>query len=57
MDYVLFTDNIADLPVEAIARVETLPRGSAQRVNGAPGQQVFIAFRAIESMAVTTTEN
>ena len=24
---------------------------------GAPGQQVFIAFRAIESMAVTTAEH
>lgn len=32
--------NISDIPVEAIARVETLPRGSAQRVNGATGQRV-----------------
>ncbi|WP_157801221.1 hypothetical protein [Sphingobium sp. LB126] len=33
--------NISDIPVEAIARVETLPRGSAQRVNGAAGQRTY----------------
>jgi len=33
--------NISDIPVEAIARVETLPRGSAQRVNGATGQRAY----------------
>lgn len=34
-------NDIADLPAEAIARIETLPRGSAQRVGGLPGQRVY----------------
>ena len=33
--------NISDIPVEAISRIETLPRGSAQRVNGAAGQRAY----------------
>ncbi len=34
-------DDIADLPVEAIARIEALPRGSAQRVGGTAGQRAY----------------
>lgn len=32
---------ISDLPVEAVARVEELPRGAATRVGGAPGQRAY----------------
>jgi hypothetical protein len=34
-------DDIADLPVEAISRIEALPRGAAQRVGGAAGQRAY----------------
>ncbi|WP_126175184.1 TonB-dependent receptor [Tsuneonella rigui] len=33
--------DVADLPVEAIQRVEALPRGAAQRVGGAAGQRAY----------------
>jgi hypothetical protein len=33
--------DIADLPVEAIAKIETLPRGAAQRIGGAAGQRAY----------------
>jgi hypothetical protein len=48
-------DNISDLPVEAIARVDTLPRGSAQRVNGAAGQRVYniVLRKNVKSATVT----
>lgn len=32
---------IADLPVEAVARVEQMPRGSSSRVGGDPGQRTY----------------
>ena len=35
------SDNISDLPVEAIKRIEALPRGAAQRVGGPPGQRAY----------------
>lgn len=34
-------DEIANLPVEAVVRIEVLPRGSASRANGAPGQRAY----------------
>ena len=34
-------DDIADLPVEAVSRIEALPRGAAQRVGGAAGQRAY----------------
>lgn len=33
--------DVADLPVEAIRRVEQLPRGSAQRIGGSAGQRAY----------------
>jgi hypothetical protein len=33
--------DVADLPVEAIAKIETLPRGAAQRIGGASGQRAY----------------
>jgi hypothetical protein len=33
--------DVADLPVEAIAKIETLPRGAAQRIGGAAGQRAY----------------
>lgn len=32
---------VADLPVEAVSRVEQMPRGSSSRVGGAPGQRTY----------------
>jgi hypothetical protein len=34
-------DDISDLPMEAISRIEALPRGAAQRVGGAAGQRAY----------------
>jgi hypothetical protein len=47
--------NISDIPVEAIARIEALPRGSAQRVNGAPGQRAYnVVLRSSVKSATLT---
>ena len=49
--------NISDIPVEAIARVETLPRGSAQRVNGAAGQRAYniVLRNSVKSVTLTVS--
>jgi hypothetical protein len=40
-------DDIANLPVEAVARVEVLPRGSATQIGGQPGQRAYnVVLRA-----------
>ncbi len=33
--------DIADFPVEAVAKIEALPRGAAQRIGGAAGQRAY----------------
>lgn len=43
----IYTGRIAEITNDYVCLVET---------SGAPGQQVFIAFTAIESMAVNVTE-
>lgn len=50
--------DIADLPPEAIARIETLPRGAAQRVNGAPGQRAYnvVLKRQVRTAIVTASD-
>ena len=50
-------DDIADLPVEAVARIETLPRGSAQRVGGNAGQRAYniVLHPAVRSLALTAS--
>jgi iron complex outermembrane recepter protein len=47
--------DIADFPVEAIARIEQLPRGAAQRVGGAAGQRAYnVVLRpSVESATAT----
>lgn len=49
--------DVADLPVEAIARIEQLPRGSGQRVGGAPGQRAYnIVLRpSVKSLTATVS--
>ncbi|MBO9697544.1 MAG: hypothetical protein J7499_15230 [Sphingopyxis sp.] len=48
-------DDIADLPVEAVARIETLPRGSAQRVGGNAGQRAYnvVLRSSVRSLTLT----
>ena len=50
-------DDIADIPVEAVARIETLPRGSAQRVGGNAGQRAYnIVLRpSVRSLTLTAS--
>jgi hypothetical protein len=50
-------DDIADLPVEAVRRIEALPRGAAQRVGGAAGQRAFnIVLRpSVKSLTATAS--
>lgn len=50
--------DIADLPPEAIARIETLPRGAAQRVNGAAGQRAYnvVLKRQLRTAIVTASD-
>ena len=47
--------DIADLPAEAIARVEALPRGAAQRIGGGPGQRAYnvVLKRDVKSATLT----
>jgi hypothetical protein len=33
--------DVADLPVEAVAKIEALPRGAAQRIGGGAGQRAY----------------
>ncbi|MGN3974977.1 hypothetical protein [Tsuneonella sp. SYSU-LHT278] len=50
--------DISDLPPEAIQRIETLPRGAAQRVNGAPGQRAYnvVLKRQLRTAVVTASD-
>jgi len=50
--------DIADLPPEAIARIEALPRGAAQRVNGAAGQRAYnvVLKRQVRTAIVTASD-
>ena len=43
----IYTGRIAEITNDYVCLVET---------SGAPGQQVFLSFRAIESMAVTAAD-
>ena len=48
-------NDVANLPVEAVARIETLPRGSATRINGAAGQRAYnVVLRASVRSATLT---
>lgn len=49
--------DISDLPVEAVARIEQLPRGSAVAVGGAPGQRAYnvVLKRSVNSRTVTAS--
>jgi hypothetical protein len=49
--------DVADLPVEAVARIETLPRGAAQRIGGGAGQRAYnIVLRpSLESATLTAS--
>ena len=50
--------DISDLPPEAIARIETLPRGAAQRVNGTAGQRAYnvVLKRQVRTAIVTASD-
>ncbi len=43
----IYTGRVSEITNDYVCLIET---------SGAPGQQVFLSFNAIESMAVTTTE-
>lgn len=47
--------DIADYPVEAIAKIEALPRGAAARIGGAVGQRAYnvILKRSVKTLTVT----
>jgi hypothetical protein len=47
--------DIADLPVEAIQRIEQLPRGAAQRIGGTSGQRAYtgVLKPSVKSATVT----
>jgi len=47
--------DVADVPVEAIERIEQLPRGSAQRVNGTAGQRAYNVVLRSSVKSLTTT--
>ncbi len=49
--------DISDLPIEAIARIEQLPRGSAVAVGGAPGQRAYnvVLKSSVNSRTVTAS--
>lgn len=48
---------ISDLPVEAIAGIEQLPRGAGQRVGGAAGQRAYniVLRRSVQSVTGTAS--
>lgn len=48
-------NEIADLPVEAIQRIETLPRGSAQRIGGGAGQRAYNVVLRSSVRSITLT--
>lgn len=50
--------DIADLPAEAISRIEALPRGAAQRIGGPPGQRAYnvVLKRQLKSATFTGSE-
>lgn len=49
--------DVADLPVEAVAKIEALPRGAAQRIGGAAGQRAFniVLKPSLESSTLTAS--
>lgn len=49
--------DIADLPVEALERVEALPRGAAQRIGGAAGQRAYniVLKRSLDTTTLTAS--
>jgi hypothetical protein len=49
------TDDIADLPIEAVRRVEQLPRGTAQRIGGGLAQRAYniVLKPSVKSATVT----
>lgn len=48
-------NDVSDLPVEAIQRIESLPRGAASRVNGAAGQRAYnVVLRSSVKSATLT---
>jgi hypothetical protein len=51
-------NDIAALPPEAVARIETLPRGAAQRVNGAPGERAYnvVLKRQVRTAVATASD-
>ncbi len=48
-------DDISNLPVEAVARIEVLPRGSASKVGGPPGQRAYnvVLRSSVKSLTLT----
>lgn len=49
------TGDIADYPVEAVRRIETLPRGSATAVGGAAGQRAYNIVLKAQVRSLTFT--
>jgi hypothetical protein len=49
--------DISDLPIEAVARIEQLPRGSAVAVGGAPGQRAYniVLKSSVKQRTLTTS--
>ena len=48
-------DDISNLPAEAVARIEVLPRGSASKVGGPPGQRAYnvVLRSSVKSLTLT----
>ena len=46
---------IEDYPTEAIARIDVLPRGSAQRIGGEPGQRAYNIVLRRQATSITAT--
>lgn len=50
-------DDLASLPAEAITRIEVLPKGSATRVGGQPGQRAYnvVLRRSMKNVTLTAS--
>lgn len=50
-------DDLASLPAEAITRIEVLPKGSATRIGGQPGQRAYnvVLRRSMKSATLTAS--
>lgn len=50
--------DVADLPVEAIARIEQLPRGAGQRIGGGAGQRAYniVLQSSVKSLTATVSQ-